>query len=108
MIARIFLTYILPDSLLQRVFSLPRLRTLVGDGTGGFTQVATYTVSGNALAVGDFNSDGKQDFASAPLITPGRVSICNGFGTGTYAAPVDTPTGNDPRDVKAAPTGRAR
>ncbi|MBV9957152.1 MAG: VCBS repeat-containing protein, partial [Acidobacteria bacterium] len=82
------------------------IQTLVGDGMGGFNQVASYTItgsgSGTALAVGDFNSDGKQDFASAVFTTPGRVSIYNGFGTGTYAAPVDTPTGNDPRDIKAA------
>ncbi len=80
------------------------IQTLVGDGLGGLTQVATYTVTGNSLAVGDFNADGKSDIAVAPSTSgiPGRVSILTGFGTGTYAAAFDTPTGDAPQDLKAA------
>ncbi|HEY0545626.1 MAG TPA: VCBS repeat-containing protein [Pyrinomonadaceae bacterium] len=80
------------------------IQTLAGQGNGSFNPVATYNVTGSSLATGDFNADGKPDIATAVQQSgiPGRVSILNGFGTGTYAAPVDTPTGDDPRDIKAA------
>jgi uncharacterized cupin superfamily protein len=79
-----------------------KIQILVGSGTGSFSSVISYTVNGYALVTGDFNVDGKQDIAAAPFAaTPGRVSVLLGFGTATFAAPVDTPTGDSPRSVKA-------
>ena len=79
------------------------IQTLVGNGTGSFTPVASYSVTSATLAIGDFNVDTKQDIAAAYwYAVPGRVSILMGFGTGTYASPVDTPTGDSPGDLKAA------
>lgn len=84
------------------VSSFSQIQTLVGNGNGGFAQVITYSITSRNIAVGDFNNDTKADIAVAsPTTVPGRVSVFFGFGTGTYAAPFDTPTGDNPHDIKA-------
>ena len=56
----------------------------LGDGHGGFTlQSTTPTPSGGYLALGDFNHDGKLDFA-----TSGNL-IALGNGDGTFQNPTD-------------------
>ncbi len=78
-----------------------KIQILAGSGTGSFSSVITYAVGGYALTTGDFNADGKQDIASIPFAAvPGRASVLMGFGTATFAAPVDTPTADFPRTVK--------
>ncbi len=58
----------------------------LGDGLGGFSGTTEVTVESNprSLAIGDFNNDGKQDFAVA-IATRGMVSICLGDGLGGFS-----------------------
>lgn len=62
----------------------------LGDGSGGFTSPAVPQLpvgaAPQAIAVGDFNNDGKQDFASASS-TASTVSIRFGDGTGGFTLP---------------------
>src|SRR4029077_4874422 len=57
-----------------------------------------------AVAVGDFNGDGKQDLAvtssgAYPYNNTGNVSILLGDGTGTCSVPTNFGTGNRPYSV---------
>ena len=68
---------------------------LLGDGRGGFTAaagspVSLGTLSPSALAVGDFNRDGKQDLAVGILSTNMPV-VLQGNGSGGFSL-VSTPT----------------
>jgi hypothetical protein len=59
---------------------------LIGDGTGGFTQLTTKPSTGNgpvAIVAGDFNGDGKLDLAVANS-TDQTVWIWLGNGDGTF------------------------
>ncbi|WP_139923195.1 FG-GAP-like repeat-containing protein [Hymenobacter sp. DG01] len=83
----------------------------LGTGTGTFTTPAVPEVSvGNAplaVAAGDFNNDGRMDFATANYVQrlEGSVSIRLGDGTGRFAppaapAPAEVQLGEDqPNDI---------
>jgi len=70
------------------------LSTLIGNGDGTFQNKFSQTVSGlvPSLAIGDFNGDGKLDVA-AVASNSSAVSIFLGHGDGSFAAPVQYPTG---------------
>ncbi len=66
------------------------ISVLIGDGEGGFSLPTNIPVVAdgrgvpNALAMGDFNSDGNLDLAIAVLYGPGRLFIMSGDGTGNF------------------------
>ena len=70
------------------------LSTLIGNGDGTFQNSISQTVPGlvQSPAVGDFNGDGKLDVV-AVIQGTSAVSIFLGHGDGTFAAPVQYPTG---------------
>lgn len=70
------------------------LSTLIGNGDGTFQNNISQILLGNldSLAVGDFNGDGKLDVAATGYGT-NAVSIFLGHGDGSFAAPVQYPTG---------------
>ena len=73
---------------------------LLGDGAGNFS-AATNFAAGAApasVAVGDFNSDGKQDLAVANGESH-TVSILLGDGAGNFSAPTNFAVGNNPHSV---------
>ncbi len=77
---------------------------LLGDGTGGFfTQTSKPSafatdMSPYAVAVGDFNRDGKSDLAVANRTT-NDVSILLGNGDGTFLAAANVGVGTNPQGV---------
>jgi len=70
------------------------LSTLIGNGDGTFQNRVSQTLPGivRSLAVDDFNGDGKLDIA-AVIDSTNAVSIFLGHGDGSFAAPVQYPTG---------------
>jgi hypothetical protein len=66
----------------------------------------SYTDGANPqwIAVGDFNKDGKLDFANVDYSNGGAglVSVFLGNGDGTFKAKVDYPAGNGPDGIAAA------
>jgi FG-GAP-like repeat/FG-GAP repeat len=62
---------------------------LLGNGNGTFQSAVDYSVGSNlsAVALGDFNGDGKLDLAVAN--SGGDVSILLGKGDGTFQPPID-------------------
>jgi hypothetical protein len=70
------------------------LSTLIGNGDGTFQNNISQAVPGivRSLAPGDFNGDGKRDIA-AVLDGINAVSIFIGHGDGSFALPVQAPTG---------------
>jgi hypothetical protein len=77
------------------------LSILLGDGTGHFTLAPLPTVVANPVSVvaGDFNGDGKLDFAVVGGGQPGYVSILVGDGTGHFALASSATVGGDPEGV---------
>ncbi len=71
-------------------------------GTSGFASPATPQVtvgtSPRSVAIGDFNGDGIQDFATANFDSD-NVSIRLGNGSGGFTADAEVPVGTDPRSV---------
>jgi uncharacterized repeat protein (TIGR01451 family) len=60
---------------------------LLGNGDGTFQAPLYGLFGGNAYAVGDFNGDGKVDFAWTGV---NQVGVLLGFGDGTFQTPIDT------------------
>jgi hypothetical protein len=79
---------------------------LLGNGDGTFMPVVVYDAGAapGFVAVGDFNGDGKLDFAaSGNLANVDLVSIFLGKGDGTFVPAVNYPTGvNGPQSVVVA------
>ncbi len=70
----------------------------LGDGLGGFSGSTDVAVGANpfSVAIGDFNGDGKQDFAAASSNT---VSIRLGDGLGGFSGSTDVAVGALPISV---------
>jgi hypothetical protein len=70
---------------------------LLGTGTGSFAAAVNFVAGEDprAVAVGDFDGDGKQDLAVADYVS-GTVSVLLGTGTGSFAAPVSFAAGSNP------------
>jgi hypothetical protein len=81
----------------------------IGDGTFPLNAPVNFTVgtTPRAIAVGDFNNDGKLDLAvanfgnSADTTTNGTVSVLIGNGNGTFQPKVDYTVGIHPRSIVA-------
>jgi hypothetical protein len=76
------------------------IRLGIGNGTFSLPTIPEVTV-GNApfsVALGDFNGDGKLDFA-ATIQSTGNVSIQLGVGNGTFTSAVNVVVGTVPRSV---------
>lgn len=77
---------------------------LLGKGDGTFLPPANYRVPGTAesLTLGDFNGDGKTDLAAASQASggvTGTISIFLGKGDGTFPAPMNYRSGQNPSSV---------
>jgi hypothetical protein len=72
----------------------------IGNGDGTFQPPVTYSAGGwaVAVAVGDFNRDGKLDLATTG-VNISRVSVSMGNGDGTFQAPVSFGVGARPVSV---------
>jgi hypothetical protein len=82
------------------------LSVLRGDGTGSFGAKTNYLVGRTpvAIAVADFNGDGKPDMAvanqtSAYPFPPGMISILLGDGTGVFGSATSLNIGHQPRGM---------
>ncbi|MBU6293601.1 MAG: VCBS repeat-containing protein, partial [Planctomycetes bacterium] len=63
------------------------IRAYLGNGNGTFGAPATVAVGASAaIALGDFNKDGKTDFAAALTGSTGKVMFALGNGDGTFQA----------------------
>ena len=73
---------------------------LLGDGAGGFAAPANFMVGGGpaSVATGDFNGDGRLDFAVANP-GAGTVSILLGNGAGAFGAATDLAVADRPGAV---------
>jgi len=73
---------------------------LLGNGNGTFQTAVNYADIGGptAVAVGDFNLDGKADLVAANFAT-NNVSVLLGNGDGTFQTAMNFPAGDDPSSV---------
>jgi hypothetical protein len=79
-------------------FSSDTVSIRMGNGSGGFTGTTEVGVGGsalnpNALAIGDFNNDGKQDIAVGKF-NSGGLAIRLGDGTGGFAGATNINVGS--------------
>jgi len=72
---------------------------LLGNGDGTFQKPVVYMGGSTAEAIvtGDFNGDGKPDFATAR--DDGNIGVWLNNGDGTFQAPLVFPSGADPIDI---------
>jgi hypothetical protein len=72
----------------------------LGDGAGNFSVKPDVGVGKNpqSVAIGDFNSDGKQDLATAN-VQANSVSIRLGDGAGNFSGTTEVSVGNIPKSV---------
>jgi len=72
----------------------------LGDGAGNFSVKPDVGVGNNpqSVAIGDFNSDGKQDLATAN-VQANSVSIRLGDGAGNFSGTTEVSVGNIPKSV---------
>jgi uncharacterized protein (TIGR03437 family) len=77
-----------------------------GDGRGGFSNGPNYPVGNGTswLAAGDFNGDGKPDLAVNSYNNNNVLVLLNTStgGTGSFAAPLTSPAGSNPRVLAPA------
>ena len=66
---------------------------LMGKGDGTFQAPVTYAGEGTFVAVGDFNGDGKPDFATINRVAGSSVSVYLNKGNGTFLPAVVSPAG---------------
>jgi hypothetical protein len=77
-----------------------RVSILLGNGDGTLQAPSTITSSAqliNAIAVGDFNGDGKPDLVTVSTAAPPSISVFLGNGDGTFGAPVVTTLATPPQ-----------
>ena len=80
---------------------------LLGDGRGAFSAPTIYQIGGDYgslnVAIGDLNGDGNPDLVANHVAYPNfGVDVLLGNGDGTFALPVDYPTGAYPLWVAIA------
>ncbi|HXI26238.1 MAG TPA: FG-GAP-like repeat-containing protein, partial [Pyrinomonadaceae bacterium] len=81
-----------------------KFSVLLGDGAGGFGSASGFDDSGSgpqAIAVADFNADGKQDIAVANQ-SSNNVSILLGDGAGNFLSPTIANVGSTPMSIVTA------
>src|SRR5574341_1261554 len=73
--------------------------------TVSFGPITSFPIAGNprAVAVGDFNRDGKEDLvvllASVDFVSNGEVAVLFGDGTGSFSAPIRFTVGLLPFEI---------
>ncbi len=83
-----------------------RISVALGNGDGTFMRRKEFTSdasSGNtpwAVVIGDFNGDGRADFATADKFGP-HISVYGGLGDGSFLSGPSLNVGNDPRNLVA-------
>lgn len=81
------------------------VRTLLGNGTGGFPTVRTLSTKADDVAIGDLDRDGVLDLAMAQE-TSGTVQPAFGVGDGTFTLGVPRASGTQPKSVEVADLNR--
>jgi photosystem II stability/assembly factor-like uncharacterized protein len=82
---------------------------LLAKGDGTFqpaTEVAPGTAKPTAVALADFNRDGKLDLAIADNSATGAVIVLNGLGDGTFGLPTSYAVGVNPTSLTIADVNR--